>query len=45
VPAAIHLCPEALDGGLIAKIKDGDMINLDGETGATRSTNRIQRYV
>jgi len=33
VPAAIHLCPEALDGGLIAKIKDGDMINLDGESG------------
>jgi len=33
VPAAIHLCPEALDGGLIAKIKTGDMINLDGETG------------
>ncbi|MCP4991101.1 MAG: phosphogluconate dehydratase, partial [Colwellia sp.] len=29
----IHLCPEALDGGLIAKINDGDMINLDGETG------------
>ena len=33
VPAAIHLCPEALDGGLIAKINTGDMINLDGETG------------
>jgi phosphogluconate dehydratase len=33
VPAAIHLCPEALDGGLIAKIKNGDMINLNGETG------------
>lgn len=33
VPAAIHLCPEALDGGLIAKVKSGDMINLDGETG------------
>ena len=33
VPAAIHLCPEALDGGLIAKVKDGDMINLNGETG------------
>ncbi len=32
VPAAIHLCPEALDGGLIAKVKTGDMINLDGET-------------
>ncbi len=33
VPAAIHLCPEALDGGLIGKVKDGDMINLEGETG------------
>jgi phosphogluconate dehydratase len=33
VPAAIHLCPEALDGGLIAKVHTGDMIMLDGETG------------
>ena len=33
VPAAIHLCPEALDGGLIAKVQTGDMINLNGETG------------
>ncbi|NQZ82249.1 MAG: phosphogluconate dehydratase [Colwellia sp.] len=33
VPAAIHLCPEALDGGLIAKVQTGDMILLDGETG------------
>jgi phosphogluconate dehydratase len=33
VPAAIHLCPEALDGGLIAKVQNGDMINLNGETG------------
>jgi len=33
VPAAIHLCPEALDGGLIAKIHTGDMISLDGVTG------------
>ena len=33
VPAAIHLCPEALDGGLIAKIKTGDMLLLDGENG------------
>ncbi len=29
VPAAIHLTPEALTGGLIAKIKDGDLIRLD----------------
>ena len=33
VPAAIHLCPEALDGGLIAKVQNGDMIQLNGETG------------
>jgi len=33
VPAAIHLCPEALDGGLIAKVQTGDMISLNGETG------------
>ncbi|RHW77048.1 phosphogluconate dehydratase [Colwellia sp. RSH04] len=33
VPAAIHLCPEAVDGGLISKIVDGDMIMLDGVTG------------
>jgi phosphogluconate dehydratase len=33
VPAAIHLSPEALDGGLIAKVQDGDMICVNGETG------------
>ncbi|MEP1521793.1 phosphogluconate dehydratase [Ascidiaceihabitans sp.] len=33
VPAALHLCPEALDGGLIAKIQDGDMIRLDAQAG------------
>jgi phosphogluconate dehydratase len=34
VPAAIHLSPEALDGGVIAKIRDDDIIRLDAETGA-----------
>lgn len=33
VPAAIHITPEASDGGPIAKIKDGDMIRLDATTG------------
>ena len=33
VPAAIHLTPEALDGGVIAKVRDGDIIRLDAETG------------
>jgi len=33
VPAAIHLSPEALAGGLIGKIQDGDMLVLDCTTG------------
>lgn len=33
VPAAIHLSPEAADGGAIAKIRDGDMLELDAEAG------------
>ena len=33
VPAAIHVTPEAVDGGLIAKVKDGDMVKLDFYTG------------
>ncbi len=33
VPAAIHVTPEAVDGGAIAKIKDGDMIRLDAIAG------------
>ncbi len=33
VPAAIHLSPEAAAGGLIGKLKDGDMIRLDTNAG------------
>ncbi|MDR2335315.1 MAG: phosphogluconate dehydratase [Burkholderiaceae bacterium] len=33
VPAAIHVSPEALDGGPIAKVQDGDMIRLDAVAG------------
>jgi len=33
VASAIHLCPEAKDGGIIAKIQDGDMITLDAQNG------------
>jgi phosphogluconate dehydratase len=33
VPAAIHLTPEAVDGGPIAKIRDGDIIRLDANAG------------
>jgi phosphogluconate dehydratase len=33
VPAAIHVTPEACEGGAIAKIHDGDMIRLDATNG------------
>ena len=33
VPAAIHVTPEAENGGPIAKIRDGDMIRIDAVTG------------
>ncbi|MEX0302228.1 MAG: phosphogluconate dehydratase [Leisingera sp.] len=33
IPAAIHVVPEALDGGPIAQIEDGDMLRLDAVKG------------
>lgn len=39
VPAAIHLSPEALDGGPIACIQDGDMLELDADKGVLRTLN------
>ncbi len=33
VPAAIHVTPEAADGGAIARLRDGDIIRLDGDAG------------
>ncbi|WP_428697760.1 phosphogluconate dehydratase [Stappia sp.] len=33
VPAAIHVTPEAVDGGPIARIRDGDMIRVDATSG------------
>jgi phosphogluconate dehydratase len=33
VPAAIHVKPEAIDGGPIARLRDGDIITLDAEAG------------
>ncbi|MBI1251478.1 MAG: phosphogluconate dehydratase [Alphaproteobacteria bacterium] len=33
VPAAIHVTPEAHEGGPIARVRDGDIIRVDGETG------------
>ena len=39
VPAAIHLTPEALDGGLISKIETGDILKLDAENGTLNILN------
>lgn len=33
VPAAIHVSPEAIDGGNIARLMEGDMITIDAEQG------------
>ena len=35
VPSAIHVSPEAVDGGVLSKIEDGDMIRFDIENGVT----------
>ncbi|MDN4503312.1 phosphogluconate dehydratase [Alteromonadaceae bacterium BrNp21-10] len=33
VPACIHVTPEAYDGGLLAKVQEGDLIELDAVNG------------
>jgi phosphogluconate dehydratase len=33
VPAAIHVTPEAVDGGAIGKLREGDIVRLDAEAG------------
>jgi phosphogluconate dehydratase len=34
VPAAIHVTPEAVDGGMLARVRDGDIIRLDAHAGS-----------
>ncbi|WP_420398136.1 phosphogluconate dehydratase [Nioella sp.] len=34
VPSAIHVSPEALDGGLISRLQDGDLIRVDAVKGS-----------
>ncbi|MEZ5932596.1 MAG: phosphogluconate dehydratase [Alphaproteobacteria bacterium] len=36
VPAAIHVTPEAADGGALAKLRDGDPVRLDARTGVLK---------
>jgi phosphogluconate dehydratase len=44
VPAAIHMTPEAADGGMIARIKDGDMIRLDADAGTLEYLGDIVEF-
>ena len=38
VPAAIHCTPEALGGGPLAKLRDGDIVRVCAETGTLSTT-------
>ncbi|MBX7539859.1 phosphogluconate dehydratase [Qipengyuania sphaerica] len=38
VPAAIHCTPEALGGGPLAKLRDGDIVKVCAETGTLSTT-------
>ncbi len=37
VPAAIHVTPEAADGGPLAKLRDGDVVRLDAKQGTMQA--------
>ena len=37
VPAAIHVSPEAAVGGALAKLRDGDVVRVDGEAGTLQA--------
>jgi phosphogluconate dehydratase len=41
VPAAIHLSPEAAEGGPIARLQDGDILRLDARAGTLATTAEL----
>jgi phosphogluconate dehydratase len=41
VPAVVHITPEAIKGGTIGKIKDGDIIEVDGVNGIIRDLDMM----
>lgn len=42
VPAVIHMTPEACRGGLLAKLRDGDEVEVDGLTGSIKVLTDIE---
>ena len=43
VLSAIHVTPEAIDGGIIAKIQDGDEIEIDASNGKIHVNEDISK--
>jgi phosphogluconate dehydratase len=44
IPAAIHVTPEAARGGALGKLRDGDMVRLDGESGSLEALVDIAQW-
>ncbi|MEH6608107.1 MAG: phosphogluconate dehydratase [Halioglobus sp.] len=44
VPAAIHLSPEALSGGPISKVRDGDLLRLNASTGELTALVPVEEW-
>ncbi len=44
IPAAIHVTPEAMDNGPIARVKDGDMLRLDAISGTLELLVSAQEF-
>jgi phosphogluconate dehydratase len=44
VPAAIHVSPEVLAGGPLGKVKTGDMIRLDAESGLLEALVQLEEW-
>ena len=44
VPAAIHITPEAANGGPIARLRDGDIVRLDTANGALQVLVNAQEW-
>jgi phosphogluconate dehydratase len=45
VPAAIHMSPEALNGGPLARLRDGDLLILDADSGSLQIQMDEHRFL
>lgn len=42
IPSALHVCPEALRGGPLAYLKDGDLIDFDADAGTVNCLTSLE---